>query len=102
MVLAGADAYAQPGLTLRTSYADWYMDFGLAGAVAAVGITWAITVYAFNRARLSPRYCWLYLSLAYATANLAFLNHFLGIPFELPLVLLPWIRGQRTSGAYGY
>jgi oligosaccharide repeat unit polymerase len=100
--LAGADAYAQPGLTLRTSYADWYIDFGLPGAVVAVCLTWAITVYAFNRARLSPRHLWLYLSLAYATSNLAFLNNFIGIPFELPLLLLPWVRGQRTMTSNVY
>jgi oligosaccharide repeat unit polymerase len=96
-ILSDANAFAQPGLTLRTSYADWYRDFGFAGAVFPVAITWLLTLYAFNKSRLSPRMLWLYLCLAYATANLAFLNLFIGVPFVMPLLLLPWIRGSRTA-----
>jgi hypothetical protein len=94
-------SFAQPGLTFRTVFADFYADFGGIGALLFGTMYYAFAVVCFNQASFRPRFMLVYLILAQGILYFPFMNILIGIPAIIQLALLFFLRYEEIDDTTG-
>ena len=91
-IMADNKAFSYPGLTFRTSYADFYVDFGAYGAVAVVTMIYGLAVFCLNRSGFSSRAFLGYVLLSPIVIFIPLINLTVGVQAIFPLLTLFVLR----------
>jgi oligosaccharide repeat unit polymerase len=84
--------FSQPGLTFRTVFADFYVDFGGIGSLLFGTLYYVFAVVCFNQASSRPRFMLINLILAQGIIFFPFMDNFLGFPVIVQLSTLYFLR----------